>query len=122
MENFPQFDVDSEPASKTRLRDYGKEIPSNRERAEPVVVNSTVEALPLDAHYADMGVQPTHAAMINDLDACQHHLTKYIWRWNRGKHDGTRDLHAARKLLGQYIHYEETGDWVNQDDLPPELR
>lgn len=83
------------------------------------------KAPPLDAHYTKLDIQPTEAALRNDLDACQHHLTKYIWRWNlKTPADGneTRDLRAARKLLGQYIHYIESGDWVNHDDLPTELK
>lgn len=81
---------------------------------------------PLDAHYTRLAIQPTEAAMLNELDACQHHLTKYIWRWNlKAPRDGepeTRDLRAARKLLGQYIHYVESGDWVNHEALPTELK
>ena len=77
---------------------------------------------PLDDHYTKLDVQPTEAALRNNLDPCQHHLTKHIWRWNLKEGADTRDLHAARKLLGQYIHYVEEGEWLNHDDLPKHLQ
>ena len=69
----------------------------------------------LDSHYKAMVYQPTQIAMANDLDACQHSLLRYIMRWKAK--NGVKDLKQARNLLDQYIHYVETGEWVNQEDL-----
>lgn len=60
------------------------------------------------AHYKDMPIQPMHFSMVNELDALQHTIIKYVTRF-RTK-NGIQDLEKAKHCIDLLIQFEQTGN------------
>ena len=55
-------------------------------------------------HYKKLGIQPMEYSMVNNLDACQHTIIKYVTRF-RDK-GGLGDLEKARHAIDMLIEFE----------------
>ena len=55
-------------------------------------------------HYQKLAIQPMQYSMLNNLDACQHTVIKYITRF-RDK-GGIKDLEKAKHCIDMLIEYE----------------
>lgn len=56
-------------------------------------------------HYKTMPIQPVEFCMMNDLDACQSAVIKYVTRF-RSK-NGVQDLQKAKHYLDLLIEFEQ---------------
>ena len=55
-------------------------------------------------HYKSMAIQPMEFSMLNELDACQHTIIKYVTRF-RTK-GGVQDLEKAKHVIDMLIEFE----------------
>ena len=55
-------------------------------------------------HYQKLAIQPMQYSMLNNLDACQHTVIKYVTRF-RDK-GGIKDLQKAKHCIDMLIEYE----------------
>jgi len=55
-------------------------------------------------HYQKLAIQPMQYSMLNNLDACQHTVIKYVTRF-RDK-GGIKDLEKAKHCIDMLIEYE----------------
>ena len=55
-------------------------------------------------HYQKLAIQPMQYSMLNNLDACQHTVIKYITRF-RDK-GGIKDLEKAKHCIDMLIDFE----------------
>lgn len=55
-------------------------------------------------HYKSMPIQPMEFSMLNELDACQHTVIKYVTRF-RDK-GGVQDLEKAKHVIDMLIEFE----------------
>ena len=55
-------------------------------------------------HYQKLAIQPMQYSMLNNLDACQHTVIKYVTRF-RDK-GGIKDLEKAMHCIDMLIEYE----------------
>ena len=55
-------------------------------------------------HYQKLAIQPMQYSMLNNLDACQHTVIKYVTRF-RDK-GGIKDLEKAKHCIDMLIDYE----------------
>jgi len=55
-------------------------------------------------HYQKLVIQPMQYSMLNNLDACQHTVIKYVTRF-RDK-GGIKDLEKAKHCIDMLIEYE----------------
>ena len=55
-------------------------------------------------HYKKLAIQPMQYSMLNNLDACQHTVIKYVTRF-RDK-GGIKDLEKAKHCIDMLIEYE----------------
>lgn len=55
-------------------------------------------------HYKTMAIQPMEFSMLNNLDACQHTIVKYVTRF-RSK-GGIVDLEKAKHCIDLLIEFE----------------
>ena len=75
-----------------------------------VVPTSTPKASDLQVgggHYKTMPIQPMHFSMVNELDALQHTIVKYVVRFR--EKNGIQDLEKAKHCIDLLIQYEQTG-------------
>ena len=56
------------------------------------------------SHYRSMAIQPMEFSMMNELDACQHTIIKYVTRF-RTK-GGVQDLEKAKHVIDMLIEFE----------------
>lgn len=56
-------------------------------------------------HYQKLAIQPMQYSMLNDLDACQHTIIKYVTRF-RDK-GGISDLEKAKHCIDMLIEFEQ---------------
>ncbi len=56
-------------------------------------------------HYKKLGIQPMEYSMMNNLDACQHTIIKYVTRF-RDK-GGVADLEKAKHTIDMLIEFEQ---------------
>ena len=57
-------------------------------------------------HYQKLAIQPMQYSMLNNLDACQHTVIKYVTRF-RDK-GGIKDLEKAKHCIDMLIDFELT--------------
>ena len=57
-------------------------------------------------HYQKLAIQPMQYSMLNNLDACQHTVIKYVTRF-RDK-GGIKDLEKAKHCIDMLIEFEMT--------------
>lgn len=57
------------------------------------------------SHYKDMAIQPMEYSMLNNMDACQHTIIKYVSRF-RDK-GGIQDLEKAKHVIDMLIEFEK---------------
>lgn len=62
-------------------------------------------------HYKSMKIQPMEFSMLNDMDACQHTIIKYVSRF-RTK-NGVQDLEKAKHVIDMLIEFESKKAVVN---------
>jgi hypothetical protein len=55
-------------------------------------------------HYQKLAIQPMQYSMLNNLDACQHTVIKYVTRF-RDK-GGIKDLEKAKHCIDMLIDFE----------------
>lgn len=55
-------------------------------------------------HYKAMKIQPMEFSMLNNMDACQHTIIKYVSRF-RAK-NGVQDLEKAKHVIDMLIEFE----------------
>lgn len=55
-------------------------------------------------HYQKLAIQPMQYSLLNELDACQHTIIKYVTRF-RDK-GGIRDLEKAKHCIDLLIDFE----------------
>ena len=55
-------------------------------------------------HYKTMKIQPMEFSMLNNMDACQHTIIKYVSRF-RTK-NGVQDLEKAKHVIDMLIEFE----------------
>ena len=55
-------------------------------------------------HYKTMKIQPMEFSMLNNMDACQHTIIKYVSRF-RVK-NGVQDLEKAKHVIDMLIEFE----------------
>lgn len=58
-------------------------------------------------HYSKLSIQPMEYSMVNNLDACQHTIIKYVTRF-RDK-GGVQDLEKAKHVIDMLIEFESRG-------------
>lgn len=55
-------------------------------------------------HYKTLAIQPMEFSMLNNLDACQHTIIKYVTRFRlKG---GITDLEKAKHCIDMLIEFE----------------
>lgn len=55
-------------------------------------------------HYKTMPIQPMEFSMLNELDACQHTIVKYVTRFR--EKGGIQDLEKAKHVIDMLIEFE----------------
>ena len=56
-------------------------------------------------HYKSMAIQPMEFSMLNNLDACQHTIVKYVTRFR--EKGGVEDLEKAKHVIDMLIEFEK---------------
>ena len=62
-------------------------------------------------HYKTMKIQPMEFSMLNELDACQHTIIKYVTRFRMK--NGVQDLEKAKHVIDLLIEFESKKAVVN---------
>lgn len=55
-------------------------------------------------HYKTMAIQPMEFSMLNNMDACQHTIIKYVSRFR--EKGGIEDLEKAKHVIDMLIEFE----------------
>lgn len=56
-------------------------------------------------HYKSMAIQPMEFSMLNNMDACQHTIIKYVARFR--EKGGIEDLEKAKHVIDMLIEFEQ---------------